>query len=86
MERIFARAYLLKEDVMQRLLKVVGNTRSTLNSNKGQGFVELIVTIAIVFVIAAFVGVPQLRNFAGNVFTGLNDFYTSIKTKLFPTT
>ena len=56
------------------------------NMNRGSGIAEMIVVIAVVLIVAAFVMIPSLRNFANNIITALNNWWTNtVSTKIFPT-
>ena len=70
------------------LKKKIGKIRPRvykfLSGNGGFGMNELL-GIAIALIIAAFIIIPGLKIFAGNVMSGLNDWWNhTIVTKLFP--
>ena len=67
------------------LRKVHIRVKTALCNNRGAGKEEVI-GIAVTLIIAAFVLIPQLRNFSTNVMTALTDWWgVTISHNIFPT-
>lgn len=75
--------YAVKTDILLRRVKK--SIKKPLENNEGWGKEEIIGT-AIVLVIAAFVVVPELREFAESIMTSAKSWWdNAIKSKIFST-
>jgi hypothetical protein len=67
------------------VIKAHIKAKTALSNNRGAIGKEEIIGIAVTMIVAAFVVIPQFRNFATNVMDGLGDWWTdTISPKIFP--
>jgi len=58
-----------------------------LRSEKGEGIAGMVTAVAVVLVVAGFIMVPGLRNFATTVLNAMTTWWTNtVASKIFPTT
>jgi len=57
-----------------------------LKDTKGSSVAEMVIIVAVVLIVGAFVVIPQLRSFATTVMTALNNWWTNtVSSKIFLT-
>ncbi|GKX32300.1 hypothetical protein SH1V18_47800 [Vallitalea longa] len=83
---------------MEKLIKVealvkskadvlVNKVKRVVNDESGMSFMGLLLVLAAVIIVGAFVLIPGLRDFADDVVEDVENWYTNtISSKMFPTT
>jgi len=62
--------------------------KKVLKGTKGSSVAEMVIIVAVVLIVGAFVVIPQLRNFATTIMTALNNWWGGtggMSTKIFLT-
>ncbi len=60
--------------------------KKVVKDTKGSSVAEMVIIIAVVLIVGAFIVIPQLRSFATTVMTALNNWWTNtVSSKIFLT-